>query len=80
MRSAPDIPGNTPWERLGNAVEGVFRVPKGAVLKEEKRVKRFRAKRRAAKKTLAAKTQHGHAHAVSKKRANEAGAVEGYQA
>ncbi|MGH9452435.1 MAG: hypothetical protein ACRD2O_00515 [Terriglobia bacterium] len=76
---APDVPGNTPWERLGNAVDAVFRVPKAAVLKEEKRLKRLKAKRLAAKKT-AAKAQHGHPHAIAKERANAAGAVEGYQA
>jgi hypothetical protein len=50
MKPPPDFPGNTPWERLGKAVEAVFRVPKIAVLKEEKRLNRLHAKRGAAKK------------------------------
>jgi hypothetical protein len=36
---APDVPGNTPWEKLDNAVRKVFSVSKEAVLKEEARLK-----------------------------------------
>ena len=79
MKSAPAVPGNTPWERLDNAVRAVFRVPKDDVLKEEARLKRFRAKRRAAKKA-ATESQHGHAHSPSKKRADESGEVKKHQA
>ena len=34
---APNVAGDTPWERLDNAVRAVFRVPKEALLKEEAR-------------------------------------------
>jgi hypothetical protein len=47
---APDVPGNTPWEKLDSAVRTVFSVSKEAVLKEEARMKRLRAKKRAKKK------------------------------
>ena len=80
MKPAPDVPGNTPWEKLGNAVQAVFRVPKDAVIKEEKKLKRLRAKRLAAKKTRLAKAQHGHAHSVAEKRADVEGEVERHKA
>ena len=79
MRPAPDVPGNTPWERLGSAVEAVFRVPKADVLKEEARLKRLRARRRAAKK-IVAKGKHGHSHSASKKRTDAEGEVERHKA
>ena len=41
---APDVPGDTPWKRLDNAVRAVFRVPKEALLKEEARRKRNRSR------------------------------------
>ena len=44
---APQVPGDTPWERLDNAVRMVFKVPKSAFLKEEKRLRRLRDKKRA---------------------------------
>jgi hypothetical protein len=48
---APDVPGNTPWERLDSAVRTVFNVPKAAFTKKEARTKKHRAKRgRRAKK------------------------------
>jgi hypothetical protein len=47
---APDVPGNTPWEKLDSAVRAVFSVPKHKVLKEEARLKKVRAKKRAKKK------------------------------
>jgi hypothetical protein len=52
---APDVPGNTPWERLDSAVRKVFSVPKSALLKDEKRRNRnrARAKKRAGKKAIA---------------------------
>jgi hypothetical protein len=28
---APDVPGNTPWEKLDNAVRKIFTVPKSAI-------------------------------------------------
>jgi len=46
---APDVPGKTPWEKLDNAVRTVFTVSKEALLKEEARRKRVRAKKRAKK-------------------------------
>ena len=46
---APNVPGSTPWERLDNAVRTVFSVPKEALLKEEKRLKKRRDKKRAKK-------------------------------
>ncbi len=76
MKTAPDIPGNTPWERLGNAVEMVFQVPKDDVVKEENRLKRKRERKRA----KAANGHNGHAHPPSKKRAHEAGKVKGHEA
>jgi hypothetical protein len=48
---APEVPGNTPWEKLDSAVRAVFAVSKDAVLKEEDRRKRIRAKKRPQKKT-----------------------------
>lgn len=50
---APEVPGETPWERLDNAVRTVFSVPKDKVLKEEARLKRVRQKKRAKKKAIA---------------------------
>lgn len=50
---APEVPGNTPWEKLDNAVRTVFGVSKEALLKEEARLKKDRdeKKRKAVKKT-----------------------------
>ena len=48
--SIPFIPGNTSWERLDNAVRTIFKVPKDALMKEEKRQKKIRQKKRAKKK------------------------------
>ncbi len=59
---APDVPGNTPWERLDNAVRTVLGVPKKAVLKEEAKQKRQREKARAKK--------NGHNDARPAKRAH----------
>jgi len=49
---APDIPGNTPWQRLDSAVRAIFSVPKDEFLKREAQLKKRRGKkkRRAAKK------------------------------
>jgi hypothetical protein len=47
---APDVPGNTPWERLDSAVRTIFSVPKDAFLKKEARLKRQREKKKRAKK------------------------------
>ncbi len=42
---APEVPGNTDWERLSNAVTKVFTVSKEELLKEEERLKKLRAKK-----------------------------------
>lgn len=46
---APNVPGNTEAEKFDNAVRKVFSVSKEAYLKEEARLKRTRAKKRAKK-------------------------------
>jgi hypothetical protein len=43
---APDVPGNTPWERLDSAVRTIFSVPKVAYLKKEARLKKRREKKK----------------------------------
>ena len=43
---APDVPGNTPWERLDSAVRTIFSVPKEAFLKKEARLKKRREKKK----------------------------------
>lgn len=43
---APDVPGNTPWERLDSAVRTIFTVPKGAFVKKEARQKKRREKKK----------------------------------
>ncbi len=40
------VPGETPWENLDSAVRTIFRVPKDALKKEEKRLKKIRQKKR----------------------------------
>jgi len=47
----PRVPGNTEWERFDNAVTKFLSVPKAAFLREEARLKRARAKKRAANKS-----------------------------
>jgi hypothetical protein len=48
---APNIPGNTPAERMSNALRMVLTVSKTELLKEEARLKRTSArKKRRAKK------------------------------
>ena len=46
MKPTPSVHGDTPWERLDSAVRAVFKVPKEALLKEEKRQKKIRQKKR----------------------------------
>ena len=46
----PSVPGNTEAERMDNAVRMMFSVPKDAYLKQEARLKRARARKRATKK------------------------------
>jgi hypothetical protein len=42
---APDIPGETPWERMSNGLKAVLKVPKEAVVKQEKKEKRKKEQR-----------------------------------
>jgi hypothetical protein len=44
----PTVPGNTEWERFDNAVGMLLNAPKGAFVKQEKKLKRRREKKRAA--------------------------------
>ncbi|MEK6322503.1 MAG: hypothetical protein AABN33_12560 [Acidobacteriota bacterium] len=44
--SSVPVPGDTPWERLDSAVRTIFKVPKDALLKEERRQKKMRQKKR----------------------------------
>jgi hypothetical protein len=46
---APNIPGNTDFERFDNAVSKLLSVPKKAFLKEEARLKKQRERRKRAK-------------------------------
>jgi hypothetical protein len=48
----PEVPGNTDWERFDNAISMAFSVPKSAYLKEEKRLRKSRAKKRAKKRSV----------------------------
>jgi hypothetical protein len=47
---APHVPGATPWERFDNAIRSVFKVSKEALLKEEAKLKRQKAKKKRGKK------------------------------
>ena len=46
----PEVPGNTEWERFDNAVSMLLKAPKQAFVKEERKAKRKREKKRAARK------------------------------
>jgi len=46
----PEVPGNTDWERFDNAVTMLLNAPKQAFVKAEKRHKKARDRKRAAKK------------------------------
>jgi hypothetical protein len=46
----PEVPGRTEAEKFDNALRAIFSVPKEAVLKEEAKEKRARARKRRAKK------------------------------
>jgi hypothetical protein len=43
---APPVPGNTDWERFDNAVSMILKVPKAAVLADEAKRRKARAKRK----------------------------------
>ena len=47
---APDVPGNSPWERLDNAVRSIFKVSKEALLKEQEHLKKKKKRQRASKR------------------------------
>jgi hypothetical protein len=46
---APPVPGNTEWERFDNAVRMLLDAPKGAFVKQEKKLRKRREKKRAAR-------------------------------
>ena len=46
----PYVPGNTEWELFDNAVGMLLNAPKGAFIKQEKKLKKRREKKRAAQK------------------------------
>lgn len=48
----PPVPGETPGERLSNALKMVLTVSKAALLKKEAKLKHASAKKRAAKKPV----------------------------
>jgi len=50
LPAAPDVPGDTPAERLSNALNKVLKVSKADLLKEEARQKRASEKKRAKRK------------------------------
>jgi hypothetical protein len=50
---APEVPGNTDWQRFDNAVRKVFSVSPEAIEQETLRMKRAREKKKRAKKTTA---------------------------
>jgi hypothetical protein len=50
MKPAQNVPGDTPTERLSNALSMVLRVPKADLLKKEAQLRRAREKKRATKK------------------------------
>jgi hypothetical protein len=51
MKPAPNIPGDTPAERLSNALSMVLKASKADLLKKEARLKRTSEKKRANKKS-----------------------------
>jgi hypothetical protein len=50
LPAAPDVPGDTPAERLSNALNRVLKVSKADLLKEEARQKNASEKKRAKRK------------------------------
>jgi hypothetical protein len=50
-RPAPTVPGNTPGERMSNALRTVLAVSKVELLEHESRLKRPSRKKRVAKKS-----------------------------
>ena len=50
---APTVPGNTPGERMSNALRTVLTVSKVELLEQESRLKRSSRKKRSVKKAVA---------------------------
>jgi hypothetical protein len=48
---APEVPGNTEFERFDNAVRKMFAVSKEDVVREERRQQRARTRKRRVKKS-----------------------------
>ena len=48
---APDVAGNTPWERLDSAVRQIFTVPKEGIVKAHAKRKRAKATKQRKAKT-----------------------------
>jgi len=42
---APEIPGETPWERMSNGLKAILRVPKEEIVKQEAKEKRKKERR-----------------------------------
>ena len=49
---APEVPGNTEWERFDNALRTIRTVSKADLLKAEAEWKRARTRKKRAKKTV----------------------------
>jgi len=49
---APNVPGNTEFEKFDNFFRTVIAVPKATIDKEEAKWKRARARKKRAKKTI----------------------------
>jgi hypothetical protein len=50
-RPAPEVPGETEWQRFDNAVRKMFTVPEAAILPERERLKAEWEKKEAKEKT-----------------------------
>lgn len=59
--SAPEVPGNTPWERLDSAVRAILRVPKERLIEEETKIKGQREKKPRRGHHDARRAQRSHA-------------------
>ncbi len=46
---APNVPGESVWQRFDNAVRKMFTVPEAAILRERERMQAEREKKEAAK-------------------------------
>jgi hypothetical protein len=48
---APEVPGNTPWDRFNNLLKTVVKVPKETILREEAKGKRKRQRKKVKKQS-----------------------------